>query len=163
MAENLKGSIKSFEKYYTDAYQVAVQNGYPGTVLEWLKSLKGKDGYSPKKGVDYFTEADKTEIINTIKQSIKVAPARIVDVELSTDWRKVDGYENLYSQEVEIAGVTANSQVDLTPDAEQLAIFHNKDLAFVTENIDGNVIVYAIGQMPTSPYTIQATITEVSA
>ena len=44
---------------------------------------------------------------------------------------------------------------------EQLAIFYNKDLTFVTENEDGVVTVYAIGQKPTNDYTIQATITEV--
>lgn len=72
------------------------------------------------------------------------------------------GQNSLYSQVVDIAGVTENSQVDLTPSVEHLAIFHEKDLAFVTENEDGVVTVYAIGQMPTNDYTIQVTITEVS-
>lgn len=67
-----------------------------------------------------------------------------------------------YSQIVEIEGVTENSQVDLTPNADQLAIFHNKDLAFVTENDGGIVTVYAIGQKPANDYTIQVTITEVN-
>jgi hypothetical protein len=44
---------------------------------------------------------------------------------------------------------------------EQLAIFHNKDVAFVTENEDGVVTVYAIGDKPTQDYTIQVSITEV--
>lgn len=72
------------------------------------------------------------------------------------------GEDNLYHQVVEIEGVTENSQVDLTPDVQQLAIFYNKDLAFVTENEDGVVTVYAIGQKPTNDYTIQVTITEVA-
>lgn len=71
------------------------------------------------------------------------------------------GKDNLYSQRVNIAGVTKNSQVDLTPDVQQLAIFYNKDLSFVTENDGGVVTVYAIGQKPTNDYTIQVTITEV--
>lgn len=71
------------------------------------------------------------------------------------------GEENLYSQVVDIEGVTENSQVDLTPDVGQLAVFYNKDLAFVTENEDGVVTVYAIGQKPQDDYTIQVTITEV--
>lgn len=66
-----------------------------------------------------------------------------------------------YSQVVNIEGVTVNSQVDLTPSVEQLAIFYDKDLAFVTENEDGVVTVYAIGQKPENDYTIQVTITEV--
>lgn len=36
------------------AYQVAVKNGFKGTEQEWLNSLKGKDGYTPRKGIDYF-------------------------------------------------------------------------------------------------------------
>lgn len=71
------------------------------------------------------------------------------------------GSNNLYSQVVSIPGVTVNSQVDLTPSVEQLVIFHNKDLAFVTENDGGVVTVYAIGQKPENDYTIQVTITEV--
>lgn len=72
------------------------------------------------------------------------------------------GEDNLYHQVVNIEGVTENSQVDLTPDVQQLAIFYNKDLAFVTENEGGVVTVYAIGQKPTNDYTMQVTITEVA-
>lgn len=71
------------------------------------------------------------------------------------------GTASPYSQVVQIPGVTENSQVDLTPSVEQLAIFHHKDLAFVTENEDGVVTVYALGDKPTNDYTIQVTITEV--
>lgn len=72
------------------------------------------------------------------------------------------GEDNLYHQVVNIEGVTENSQVDLTPDVQQLAIFYNKDLAFVAENEGGVVTVYAIGQKPTNDYTMQVTITEVA-
>lgn len=72
------------------------------------------------------------------------------------------GKENLYSQIVSVDGATKNSQVDLTPSVEQLAVFYEKDLAFVTENEDGVVTVYAIGQKPQNDYTIQVTITEVA-
>ena len=77
---------------------------------------------------------------------------------LASAWK---GDANLYSQVVEIEGVTEHSQVDLTPDVHQLAVFYDKDLSFVTENEDGVVTVYAIGQKPLNDYTIQATITEV--
>lgn len=73
------------------------------------------------------------------------------------------GETSPYSQVVAIEGVTENSQVDLTPNVEQLAIFHNKDLAFVTENNAGTVTVYAIGQKPENDYVMQVTITEVVA
>lgn len=77
---------------------------------------------------------------------------------LAANWK---GAGSPYSQVVQIYGVTENSQVDLTPSIEQLAIFHNKDLAFVTENEGGVVTVYALGDKPTNDYTIQVTITEV--
>ena len=86
-------------------------------------------------------------------------PARIGNVTiLANEWA---GTASPYSQVVEVEGVTENSQVDLTPSVEQLAVFHNKDLAFVTENEGGVVTVYAIGQKPENDYTIQVTITEV--
>ena len=86
--------------------------------------------------------------------------ATIGTVELLAD--KWVGGENLYSQIVTIDGVTENSQVDLTPSVEQLVVFYEKDLTFVTENDGGVVTVYAIGQKPANDYTIQVTITEVN-
>lgn len=75
--ETLKG-----DRGYS-AYEIAVQNGFVGTESEWLESLKGADGYTPIKGVDYFdgakgdkgdpyelTEADKTEIINGVLEAM---------------------------------------------------------------------------------------------
>lgn len=75
------------------------------------------------------------------------------------DWKQLAA--NRYYQEVEIDGVTENSRVDIHPSAIQLAVFHEQDIAFVTENEDGKVTVYCIGQKPTSDYTMQVTITEV--
>ena len=72
------------------------------------------------------------------------------------------GSESPYSQVVSVVGATKNSQVDLTPSVEQLSVFYHKDLAFVTENDNGVVTVYAIGQKPENNYTIQVTITEVA-
>ena len=86
--------------------------------------------------------------------------ARIANVNLpASGW---EGAASPYSQVVTIPGVTVNSQVDLTPSVEQLSIFHEKDLAFVAENENGTVTVYAVGQKPENSYTIQVTITEVS-
>lgn len=77
-------------------------------------------------------------------------------------WQQAD--DNRYYQVVTVtnATITPNSKVDLQPSSEQLAIFHEKDLAFVTENEDGVVSVFCVGQTPTSNYTIQATVMEVA-
>lgn len=70
-----------------------------------------------------------------------------------------DRYYQIVS--VDNATITSNSKVDLQPSSEQLCVFHEKDLAFVTENEDGIVSVFCVGQVPTNDYTIQATVTEV--
>ena len=62
---------------------------------------------------------------------------------------------------VDNAVITPNSKIDLQPSAEQLDVFHEKDLAFVTENEDGVVSVYCVGQVPQNDYTLQAIVTEV--
>lgn len=77
---------------------------------------------------------------------------------LASAWTGTGGQ---YSQVVTIAGLSKHSKIDLQPSVEQLAIFHEKDLAFVVENEDGVATVYAIGDKPTQDYTIQSTITEV--
>lgn len=43
-----------------------------GEVVEVL-AIKGKDGYTPVKGVDYFTEADKQEIVERVLASMPSA------------------------------------------------------------------------------------------
>ena len=97
----------------------------------------------------------KIQILGQIsKSSSKIA---YVDL-LASNWV---GDSSPYSQVVSIDGVTANSQVDLTPSIEQLVIFYEKDLGFVAENEGGVVTVYAIGQKPENDYTIQVTMTEV--
>lgn len=97
----------------------------------------------------------RTELFDSEDSSPTIGEVEL----LAANW---EGEANLYSQVVSIEGVTENSQVDLTPSVEQLVVFYEKDLTFVTENDGGIVTVYAIGQKPENDYTIQVTITEVS-
>lgn len=85
---------------------------------------------------------------------------RVADINLlASAWL---GDTSPYSQVVDIAGITEYSQVDITPNVTQLDIFYNKDLTFVTENENGIVTVYAIGDKPQNDYVVQVTITEVA-
>lgn len=89
-----------------------------------------------------------------------VSNVRVSEVELlASEWV---GDNNMWHQVVSIEGTTENTKVDLTPSAEQLAIFYHKDLALVAENEEGVVTVYAIGQRPLNDYIIPVTLTEVS-
>lgn len=107
-----------------------------------------------------FTHTRTQIDLLAMHNEVNTPPARIGEVNLlAANW---DGNESPYFQVVSVDGVTENSQVDLTPSVEQLAVFYDKSLAFVTENENGVVTVYAIGQKPENDYTIQVTITEVS-
>ena len=66
-----------------------------------------------------------------------------------------------HSQIVTCKDFVDKCQVDLTPDIQQLEIFYEKDLTFLTKNLCGVVTVYAVGQKPLNDYTIQVTLTEV--
>ena len=161
---------------------VAGANGKDGNAGK--DGRDGADGYTPIKGKDYFDaiylgsgdmpdgynaqidpngdaltiEALAREVAKYVNGGVAVS-SRIVNVTLTS--AKWEGADSLYSQVVTIDGITEYSKVDLLPSVEQLAIFHNKDVAFVTENEDGVVTVYAIGDKPLLDYDIQVSITEV--
>lgn len=174
----VKGKVSTPTVIYTDAYTIAVKNGFEGTVEEWLESLKGEKGDMPTIDDELSISSENpvqnsvvTERLNnlnnrvtTLEQhgggggEVKAAYISYIDL-LSAKWQ---GGDNLYSQVVDIAGVTEYSKVDINPSVEQLAIFYRKDIAFTTENEDGVVTVYCIGQKPMDDYTMQVTITEVN-
>lgn len=118
-----------------------------------IQEIEVEDIISPEQGLSVEERLDILEARPTTSHTIKY-----IDL-LSSAWV---GDTSPYCQVVEIDGITKNSQVDITPDADQLEIFRNKDLGFVTENADGVVTVYAIGDMPQNDYTVQVTITEVA-
>ena len=115
-----------------------------------------------QNSVDMTVDSEKTIDMNVERVTTVGAmlTPRVAEITLLADgW---DGDVSPYSQVVDVEGATENSQVDLTPSVEQLVIFYEKDLAFVTENNGGVVTVYAIGDKPKNDYIIQVTITEVS-
>lgn len=55
------------------AYELAVSEGYEGTLAEWLESLNGDPGPRgpiPIKGVDYFTDAEVEEIAASAAEKV---------------------------------------------------------------------------------------------
>ena len=109
--------------------------------------------------LEYIADT-KTYIDNHSPSGVAAVAKTANVVLLAKNW--VTQSENLHSQVVAISGTTERSQVDLTPSKEQLLIFYDKDLTFGTENEDGVITVYVIGQKPLNDYTIAATITEVN-
>lgn len=90
----------------------------------------------------------------TTKPASKVAELTL----LASAWV---GSDHRYSQVVDLEGITEYSQVDLKPSEEQLAVFHEEDIAFATENDNGVLTVYVVGDRPANDYTMQVSITEV--
>ena len=104
------------------------------------------------------------EELNELKKTVallysKTAVKTVDIILLSSAW--VEDGVNRYSQIITVDGTTQYSKIDLQPTPEQLTIFYEKDVAFVTENDNGIITIYCIGQKPANDYTIQATITEV--
>ena len=82
-------------------------------------------------------------------------------VTLSTNWT---GDASPYTQSVTISGTTANSKVDLQPDATAIAqMADDGTVALYIANDNGTLTAYAVGEKPTVELTVQATVTEVSA
>lgn len=101
----------------------------------------------------------QVEMMHTKSSGNSASKIRVVDVNLyASAWV---GSQSPYSQVVEVEGATRYSKVDLQPSVEQLDIFHDKDIAFSTENEDGVVTVFVVGDKPSIDYVIQATVTEV--
>lgn len=92
-----------------------------------------------------------------------------VSVTLYADkWEQVvdiDGADvvDTYSQVVTVdnAVITANSKVDLNPNPTQLLDFYDAGVTLTTENNEGTVRVYVVGDILEKSYQIQATVTEV--
>lgn len=130
-----------------------------------IKPLEGELVLEYDNGIPRLKIGDGTNEFSalpymSVDSFILPTPARI---HLGTSWTK--DADNRYYQVVTVqnAIITPNSKVDLQPDAAQLSIFHEKDLAFVAENEDGVISVYCVGQVPLNEYDIQATVTEVIA
>jgi acylphosphatase len=118
------------------------------------------DGAVQEIEVEDMTSPELAPTIDNRLESLENSVTRISEVTLlASAWT---GDASPYSQVVEIDGVTEYSQVDLKPSVEQLDVFHNKDIGFVTENEDGVVTVYLIGKKPENDYTMQVSVTEVN-
>ena len=76
-----------------------------------------------------------------------------ITVQLSTSWTAAG--TNIYTQNISLANVTANTQVDLNPGAAAiLQMVSDGTYAIYVENNNGTLTAYAVGSAPTAALTI---------
>ena len=141
---------------------------------DWLEYEKKSDHIKPLEGelvLEYDNGIPRLKIGDGVREFSQlpymsvdsfVLPTSISVTIYADKWEQAADNRWYQIVKVDNATITPRSKVDLQPSSEQLAIFHEKDLAFVTENEDGVVSVYCVGQVPMNDYRIQATVMEVA-
>lgn len=180
--ENLKRDMTYIlTEYFSDAVSpdklTDIVTKFMQTNVEVFKGKDGKNGDkgdSPVKGVDYFTpeeiEQIKTSILSIVKNIAVPSYAYINILGGANNWIAEDVTDasgnkvgTRYGQVVNVnnAAITPQSKVDLQVTSEQMVIFYEKDIAFVTENDGGVITVYSVGSIPENDYKVQVIVTEV--
>lgn len=118
---------------------------------------------TPFQLTDQFTMDNFNQRINETNTALqkKADITKKASITLSADWT---GDASPYTQTVTISSTTANSKVDLQPDATAIAqMADDGTVALYIANDSGVLTAYAVGEKPTVELTIQATISEVNA
>ena len=66
----LRGKLSELDVILLSAYGIAVKNGFKGTEEEWLESL---NGYTPQRGIDYWTEEDLARLMAYEQEVAEIA------------------------------------------------------------------------------------------
>lgn len=117
------------------AYELAVENGFVGSLEEWLESLKGKDGEPGQPGRDGVDGVDGSDAvlseeqvtalnsISEIKQNVENLNEQYVDIA-----KKVDNIEsNSNGSVISIKDIFANNELPrIYMDSERLGLLTSK-------------------------------------
>ena len=96
------------------AYQIAQANGFEGTSAEWLESLTGPKGDVPIKGQDYWTAADKEEVVNNASDSVLNSMTTIVAENSQQDRNYADGKVAELREYIDIWHPVADLTINVT-------------------------------------------------
>lgn len=125
-----------------------------------LHKLKIGDGIHTYAELAYLMAGDEI-----VTQVLAQALPRVATVTLDVDqWVEItcetDPNLGYYGQVITLDNITSRSTLNLHPTADMLAEFKQLGLVFTTENKNGVITVYSVGNMPLATYTMQATIVE---
>lgn len=116
------------------------------------------DGGQVTKGGEASLPSDMTQLVSTINKLKGVNPDVSSITLTSAGWT---GEASPYTQAVTLAGVTANTKVDLQPDAATISQLITDTVAgMYIANDGGTLTAYAVNAKPTTDLTIQVTLTE---
>lgn len=116
------------------------------------------DGGQTTKGGEASLPSDMTQLVSTINKLKGVNPDVSSITLTSAGWT---GEASPYTQAVTLAGVTANTKVDLQPDAATISQLITDTVAgMYIANDGGTLTAYAVNAKPTTDLTIQVTLTE---
>ena len=143
------------------AYQVAVMNGFKGSEEAWLLSLNGPageagpagaDGVTPKKGVDYYTEADKEEIVQEVLAQVPEVTATVSGIWSMNKMAYGSAEMGNLSQDIHFTTTMALYQTD-----EGLAISGTEDQLVSKHEVSCSRMEIQIGaEMATVQYTVES-------
>ena len=75
--KNIKGKINELAVLHTDAYALAVANGFKGTIVEWLNSLVGKSAYD--LAVIHGFEGTEEEWLDSLVNDVEKRAAKAIE------------------------------------------------------------------------------------
>lgn len=94
------------------------------------------------------------------RSNIGASLSRVASLTLPAALWRASG--SSFAQSIAIPGATANSKVDLQPDATVIAqMIADNVAAMYIANTSGTLTVYAIGGKPSASLTVQVTMSEV--
>lgn len=113
---------------------------------------KGDDGYTPVKGVDYWNESDKQEIVNDVLSN--TSHKYITQVIQSNSWQTSD--DMVYTFNFSNSAIPPNCKLDISFDTQDLLQLMNDGVSNIrADNDNGTVNVICIGAKPTAELTAQ--------
>lgn len=135
------------------SFEVVFENETKGVSQYWIL-----DGGQVTKGGEASLPSDMTQLVSTINKLKGVNPDVSSITLTSAGWT---GEASPYTQAVTLAGVTANTKVDLQPDAATISQLITDTVAgMYIANDGGTLTAYAVNAKPTTDLTIQVTLTE---
>lgn len=119
---------------------------------------KGDDGYTPKKGTDYWTETDRQSIVSEVLNNTS---HRYVTKTISlTSWQTVS--ENVFTSSFTDTKIPADCKLDIAFDTQDILQLISDGVSSIrADNDNGTVQIVCIGAKPTTNLNAQISFVKI--